>query len=231
MTRSALTTITLAAALAAAGAPRVARAQLDPSSRPIRFGIGGGVSMPVGDFKKGTDAGVLARDFKQGVAGQGYVEFRAPGTPLGFRAAVSYNRFNAGTVQFSRTGTGGGTTTTTAGEGYSQILGALGNVTLQLPTGPIRPYVLAGVGAFSLKNTANLAVTPAGGLTTAPEQSTTNFGINGGAGVLLRLGPVEAFAEARLSNVYTKAEKFANLKSVQYVPITFGLSFCVRSAR
>jgi Outer membrane protein beta-barrel domain len=221
-----LTPLALAAVLAAASAPRVAHAQGDPTSRPIRFGIGGGVSMPVGDFKNGGDAAAIKRDFKQGVAGQGYVEFRAPGTPLGFRAAVSYNRFDAGKVQFSRIGTGGGTsTTTTESEGYSQILGALGNVTLQLPTGPIRPYVLAGVGAFQLKNTANLAVTPAGSLTAAPEQSTTNFGVNGGAGLLLKLGPVEAFAEARLSNVYTKAEKFANLKSVQYVPITFGLSF------
>ena len=81
------------------------------------------------------------------------------------------------------------------------------------------------MGAFNLKNTANVAVTSSGGVVAAADQSTTNFGVNGGAGLLLKLGPIEAFAEARVANVYTKAEKFANLKSVQYVPITFGLSF------
>jgi opacity protein-like surface antigen len=198
-----------------------AGAQADPAARPIRIGIGGGVSMPIGDFKNGGDAGAIKRDFKQGVAGQGYVEFRAPGTPLGFRAAVSYNRFGAGPVQFS---SGSSTTAVTPNDGYSQILGGLANVSLQLPTGPIRPYVLAGVGAFNLKNTANFVVAP-GGIASAEEQSTTNFGVNGGAGLLLKLGGIEAFAEARIANVYTKQEKFANLKSVQYVPITFGLSF------
>ena len=223
---SARSTILAAAALASSLVVRSAGAQRsDPAQRPIRVGIGGGVSLPVGDFKNGGDAAAIKRDFKEGVAGQGYVEFRAPGTPLGFRAAVSYNRFGAGNVQFTRTGTGGTTTTTAATNGYSQILGGLANLTLQLPTGPIRPYVLAGVGAFNLKNTANVAVTTAGGVTTAPEQSTTDFGINGGAGLLLKLGGIEAFAEARMANVYTKADKFANLKTVQYVPITFGLSF------
>jgi len=219
------TTLTLAAALVAAGVPRSGAAQADPTARPIRFGVGGGVSLPVGDFKDGGDAAAIKRDFKEGVAGQGYVEFRAPGTPLGFRAAVSYNRFKAGDLTVTRTGAGGTPTTSTITDGYSQILGGLANVSLQLPTGPIRPYVLGGVGAFNLKNTATLVTTPGAGVTTGAEQSTTNFGINGGAGVLVRLGGVEAFAEARIANVYTKAEKFANLKSVQYVPITFGLSF------
>ena len=86
------TTLTLAATLVAVGVPRSGAAQADPTARPIRFGIGGGVSLPVGDFKNGGDAAAIKRDFKEGVAGQGYVEFRAPGTPLGFRAAVSYNR-------------------------------------------------------------------------------------------------------------------------------------------
>src|SRR5207248_11404236 len=115
--------------------------------------------------------------------------------------------------------------TGTTPSGYSQILGALGNVTLQLPTGPIRPYVMAGLGAFSVKNAANIGFTPGGTYSAGTDQTSTNFGIDGGAGLLLRLGPIEEFAEARLANVYTKQEKFANLKSVHYVPITFGLSF------
>ena len=55
--------------------------------------------------------------------------------------------------------------------------------------------------------------------------SETDFGINGGAGVTLRLAGLEAFAEARVANVYTKRERFGNLKTVQYVPVTFGVLF------
>ena len=211
----------VAAALVAHSA---AAQSADPSARPIRVGLGGGVSMPIGDFKNGGDVGAIKRDFKQGVAGQGYVEFRTPGLPLGFRAVVSYNRFDVTQVQYSVSRPGTSSTGTTP-TGYSQILGALGNVTLQLPTGPIRPYVMAGLGAFSVKNAADLAVVPSGGYAAGAAQTSTNFGINGGGGLLLRLGPIEAFAEARLANVYTKQDKFANLKSVQFVPITFGLSF------
>lgn len=197
----------------------------DPAARPIRFGIAGGVAIPAGDFKTGGDAAALKRDFKQGVAGQGYVEFRAPGTPLGFRAGVSFNRFKASDATFTSTGPTGTPRTTTLTGDYSQVLAGLANVTLQLPTGPIRPYAIAGIGAFELKNTAAVQITPGAGVIAAPDESTTSFGIDGGAGVLLRLGGIEAFAEARLANVYTKQDKFANLKTVQFVPITFGLSF------
>jgi hypothetical protein len=218
MTRIRLTALALGAALVTGHAALAQSAT--PSERPIRIGIGGGVSMPVGDFKNG-DASALRRDFKQGAAGQGYIEFRAPGTPFGFRASVTYNRFGVGNLQLG----GSGTQATTSSDGYSQILGGLANVSLQLPTGPIRPYVLAGLGAFNVKNTASLATTPGGAVVAAPDQSSTNFGVNGGAGLLIRLGGIEGFAEARVANVYTKQEKFANLKNLQYVPITFGLSF------
>lgn len=214
----------LLAASAALATPALAQTA-DPSQRPIRFGVGGGVALPVGDFKDGVDVAAVKRDFKQGFAGQAFAELRAPGTPFGFRAAVSLNRFQAGDVTVART-TPIGTAPSTAPDGYSQILAGLANVTLQLPTGPIRPYALAGVGAFNLKNTANVAIAPGGGaLIAGSDQTSTSFGINGGAGVLLRLGRIEGFVEARLTNVYTKAEKFANLKNVQFVPVTVGLSF------
>jgi opacity protein-like surface antigen len=223
-----VTRLLLGAALAtgaAISAPASALAQsADPTDRPIRFGIAGGVALPIGDFKDGVDVAAVKRDFKQGFAGQAFLDVRAPGTPLGFRAAVALNRFQAGDVQFTRT-TPGGTQTATAPDGYSQILAGIANVTLQLPTGPIRPYVLAGLGAFNVKNAANVAIAPGGSLIESDAQTSTNFGINGGAGVLLRLGRIEGFVEARLTNVYTKEEKFANLKSVQFIPVTVGLTF------
>jgi hypothetical protein len=187
-----------------------------PSDRPLRIGISGGVAVPVGDFKDGFQQGALRRDLQAGLAAQGFVEVRAPGTPFGFRAAVGYNRFGVGRVTTGTTGaelTGAG--------GSSQVLAGIGNVTLQFPAGPIRPYILAGLGAFRVQNT----LTDAGTGAAAGEVSETNFGINGGAGLQLRLGPIDGFLEARLANVYTKQERFGNLKNVQYVPVTFGVLF------
>lgn len=198
-----------------------ARAQFggSPAARPVRFGISGGVAVPVGDFKDGFQAGALRRDLQTGVAGQGFVEFRPAGFPVGLRASVTYNRFEVGKV---RLGTSGAEVS--GADGTSEILGGLGNVTLQFPAGPIRPYVLAGVGAFNVKNSLT-GLTGTGAAAQPEDVSETNFGINGGAGLLLRLGGVEAFLEARVANVYTKRERFGNLKSVQFVPVTFGLLF------
>jgi opacity protein-like surface antigen len=216
--RPALVALALAIAVLALLATR-ARAQPGGSAPPraVRVGIGGGVAVPVGNFKDGYQSGALRRDLQNGVAGQAFVEFRPGAFPVGFRASVTYNRFGIDKVRVGSTGA-----EVAGADGTSEILGGLGNVTLQFPGGPIRPYVLAGVGAFNVKNRFT-------GLTGAAAQSAdvseTDFGLNGGAGVTLRLAGLEAFVEARVANVYTKRERFGNLKTVQYVPVTFGLLF------
>ena len=53
----------------------------------------------------------------------------------------------------------------------------------------------------------------------------TNFGLDGGAGVSLRLGPIDAFVETRLQNVYTKQQGLVDTKSITVFPVLFGLSF------
>lgn len=216
--RWALVVLALAVAVLALVATR-ARAQPvgSASTRAVRVGIGGGVAVPVGNFKDGYQSGSLRRDLQNGVTGQGFVEVRPAGLPVGLRASVTYSRFGIDKVRVGSTGA-----EVTGADGTSEILGGLGNVTLQFPGGPIRPYVLAGVGAFNVKNRFT-------GLTGAAAQSAdvseTDFGINGGAGVALRLVGLEAFVEARVANVYTKRERFGNLKTVQYVPVTFGVLF------
>ena len=216
--RSTLIVLAFAVALLALLATR-ARAQPGGSApvRAVRVGIGGGVAVPVGNFKDGYQSGSLRRDLQNGVAGQAFVEFRPAGLPVGLRASVTYNRFGIDRVRVGSTGA-----EVSGADGTSEILGGLGNVTLQFPSGPIRPYVLAGVGAFNVKN----RFTGLTGATAESEDvSETDFGINGGAGVTLRLAGLEAFVEARVANVYTKRERFGNLKTVQYVPVTFGLLF------
>jgi hypothetical protein len=216
--RSTLMALAVAVAVLALLATR-ARAQPGGSApaRAVRVGIGGGVAVPVGNFKDGYQSGSLRRDLQNGIAGQGFVEFRPAGLPIGFRASVTYNRFGIDKVRVGSTGA-----EVTGADGTSEILGGLGNVTLQFPGGPIRPYVLAGAGAFNVKNRFTGLT---GSAAQSAEVSETDFGINGGAGVTLHLAGFEAFVEARVANVYTKRERFGNLKTVQYVPVTFGVLF------
>ena len=69
------------------------------------------------------------------------------------------------------------TTTSPVGNtGTGQVLAGLANLQMYLiPGGPIRPYIVAGVGAYNLKTEVDNV--PNG------EVSDTRFGVNGGAGV------------------------------------------------
>jgi len=103
-------------------------------------------------------------------------------------------------------------------------LAGIGGIRLDLLHGPVRPYVLAGVGAFSVKD----AVEPSG---TTRDFSNVNFGVDGGAGLSRRLGPIGGFVEARLQNVYTKRQGLIDATSIRSVPVTSGLAFRVTPPR
>lgn len=169
----------------------------------VRVGFGGGVTVPVAD----------ARDaFKDGVNGTGFVLVRLGPLPA-LRFAFTYDRFKLKPV---------GGVTPTAGEdeaGHSQILGGTAGIKLHLIPGPIRPYVMAGLGAFNVQQLVNAT---AGGSTTT---SDTNFGVDGGAGVEIKIGRISAFAEGRIQNVYTKNSGLINKTSIQSVPVSFGVIF------
>ena len=199
-------------AAAALCVARPATAQRDThADRPIRVGLGGGVTVPTDNYREAL---------RQGYNGQGFILFRPAGLPVGLRATFTYNRFSVKDFRVGQDGQlfpGGGQTGQTVTDGYTQILGALGNVTFELPTGRVRPYLLAGLGAFNIKNQAETA-------TESASASSTEFGIDGGAGVRLRLFGLDAYLEGRVANVYTD-KGFVDTKSVKYVPVTFGILF------
>ena len=85
-----------------------------------------------------------------------------------------------------------------------------------IQSGPIRPYVTAGIGAFRVSSDFE-----GGG--SAADASSTEFGIDGGAGVAIRIGRLEGFVEAR-QNVYTEAG-LTDASSIRSVPVTFGILF------
>ena len=193
-----------AATVLALAFPAAARAQSD---RPIQIGFGGGVAVP----REGTSA----RELEAGMQGQGFVLVRLPAGLPPLRFNVDYAR-----QKFSRPSAvrpGAALTDTAAAERTS--LAGIAGMRLDLLRGPIRPYVVAGVGAFSVKDALDLA----GG--TTRDFSDVNFGVDGGAGLSIRLGPISAFVEGRLQNVYTKQQGLIDTKSIQSIPVTFGLSF------
>jgi opacity protein-like surface antigen len=161
--------------------------------RPFQVGFGGGMSVPVSDAKDGL---------KNGFHGQAMVKWNVPAMPFGLRGTVGYERMDLKSLSPGTDGTG-------------SILSGLGNVTVGMPVGPIKPYLLAGLGAFNTK-------TDVAGATT----SQTRLGIDGGAGVEFNLGPISGFVEGKLENIFTdqgigSAQDF----STRIIPVTFGIFF------
>jgi len=169
------------------------------SNRLVSFGIGGGVAVPVSD----------ARDaFKTGFNGQGFVRLNLKQLPIAPRIDVTFSKFD---IDDAKIGTPGVT-------GDGQMLAGIANLQyVILPTGPARPYIVAGLGAYNFK-------TDVTGIANA-SRSDTRFGINGGAGVLFKLGGMlSGFVEGRIDNVFSEKGVIQS-DQVQIVPVTFGVVF------
>lgn len=170
------------------------RAQM--ASQPlVRIGFAGGVVVPTADARNAL---------KNGVQGQGFLLFNLGGFPL--RLNLGYQHFDlAQALQASQTGS-------------SNILGGVAGTQIDVLHGPVRPYLLAGVGGFNVMN----SVTTASGQSTSTSQF--NFGLDGGAGLAISIGRLSAFVEGRVQNVYTQ-HGMTDLKSIQSVPVSFGILF------
>ena len=178
-----------------ASMPIVASAQVGLAHRFVTVGVGGGVSVPV------NDAGDA---FKNGFNMQGFARLNLSKLPVIPRFDLDFSRFNLNAAQVGVPGT-------------SQILAGLANLQFDvMPIGPVRPYIIAGLGAYSL-NTKVEGITPT-------SVSQTHFGINGGAGVSLHLGWINGYVEGRVDNVFTE-KGIIDTQQVQLIPVTFGLTF------
>ncbi len=188
-----------AAALTLGSATAFAQFGMRPGGeRMIHFGLGGGLSVPVSD----------ARDaLKNGFGGQGWVSITPRWVPVTLRATFDFQKSDVDSLKFQGVSYGGGT---------NQILSGLANARFDLMRGPLRPYVVLGLGGYNIK-TSPTAVG-------VPSKSSTNFGINGGAGLSVQIGPIYLYAEGRVDNVYTSSG-LIDTKTIQMIPVTFGLSY------
>ncbi len=152
--------------------------------------------------------GELGDRYDTGYTLQGALLINFAGSPINLRTDVNYSNMKLKDL-FRPPGQA------PVVDDATKILGGLVNLTLPLGTGPIRPYVMAGLGMFN--------VDPAQ-FSASPTESSVEFAINGGAGFQLRLFGLEAFIEARLNNVYTD-KGIIDTKSIQMIPLTFGVIF------
>jgi hypothetical protein len=215
--RPALRRLPVAAALlATAVLPGALRAQLgsgepalSPSSRPIRIGFGGGVIVP--------REGASMRELKQGVQGQGFVVFQLPAGLPALRANVDFARMRLEPPRVPTPGTTPPTGGVPTEETVRTMLAGVASLKFDLLRGPVRPYVLAGVGAFRFQDEEQSGLSD-------DARSQLDFGLEGGAGLSIRLGPIDAFAETRLQNVYTKQKGLVDTKTIRAFPVTFGIT-------
>lgn len=119
----------LVAAPLALALSTVAQAQTTTSTRPVSFGIAGGLSVPTGDAGDVFDAGYLVG---------GLLEFSRPASPLAFRAEVDYQRFS---IKES---------VAVGNPSDARLISGVANVLYKFPGMMARPYVLGGVGLFNV---------------------------------------------------------------------------------
>ena len=111
-------------------------------------------------------------------------------SPLGFRVDGMYN---------SLSGKGDGSDV--------NIWTVNGNLVYAFPGGlTATPYVIAGAGWYNAK-------------ADGADESSGDFGINGGIGLRFALSGFSTFAEARFHNVFSDPE------STRMIPLTFGIMF------
>jgi opacity protein-like surface antigen len=180
-------------------------AQVDYNqTRRVQIGIGGGAIIPRTEAR--------FQNVLTGATGQAYLLLRlAPGLPA-LRVGADFARMNFGDPRTGFENQNLGLTRTQ--------LGGIASLRFDLLPGPVRPYLLAGVGAFNIRDAldddSNL---------TADSFTATRIGIDGGAGLSFRMGRISGFIETRIQNVYTKDQGLINTKSIQAFPVTFGLVF------
>lgn len=168
-------------------------------AKALQFGVGAGLSVPVGDVSSTLD---------QGVQVQGLIRYQPMGMPFGLKACVNYHRNK---IKLAEAGI----------DGYQSTVSGIGNLSIGMNIGPLRPHVSAGLGAYHITD----KTTEAGVDST---QSEIKFGINGAVGVDLRLKSITLYAVARMDNIYTDQGLSASLKdtsTIRFVPVTVGILF------
>ena len=163
------------------GAVLMATAGAAPAAAQASFSLGGGVTLPLGDF--GDAAGT-------GFHGLAAVTFVPSGSPVGIQVDGMYQRLGVDDDPvFGEI------------DADFQVIQGTANAVYTFTTAEestFHPYLIGGVGLYNMKLTGD----------DVPDgiDSETDFGINAGAGFDFRAGAVGLFVEGRFHNVFTEGE-------------------------
>ncbi|HEX5385931.1 MAG TPA: outer membrane beta-barrel protein [Gemmatimonadales bacterium] len=172
----------------------LAAAATASAQSPFTFGLGGGLTLPANGAA--ADLGLGSASFGSGWQGMGLLQVHPFGR-LGFQLDGTYRPFGSAGVPVG-------------GElfnGTANILYEFGRTR----TSKVIPYVIGGAGVYSFRSRG-------------PDDTSTLFGLNGGAGINLRLfGPGSLFLESRFHNVFGAG--LSGDGSAHLIPITAGFKF------
>jgi opacity protein-like surface antigen len=145
------------------------------SAQSVHFGLGGGLTLPTGDYKNADNAGWHAL---------GKVDIGIPMSPVAVRIDALFG-------QTKHKDVGG-----SAVDGKTQLIGGLANLVYKIPVpAPIvKPYILGGAGVYNVKLTITNSVPPV-------DTSQTKFAWDFGAGATFGVGPARFFVEARYVSI------------------------------
>jgi len=155
------------------------------------FSLGGGLTLPLGDFGDGS---------KTGWHGLAAVSFAPSSFPLGIQIDGMYQRIGLDDA-------------VSTFDASTQVLQGTANLIYKFKTSEtsqFRPYLIGGVGVYNSKLTGD-------DVPTGFDESSTDFGLNGGAGFDVKVGSIGAFIEGRFHNV------FSDGTDVNFIPITLGV--------
>ena len=143
-----------------------------------KFSVGGGLTLPLGDFGDGANTGW------HGLAA---VSFVPNNSPVGIQVDGMYQRF--GLDEFF------------GDDANFRLIQGTANAVYRFQTSEetkIHPYLIGGVGLYNGKVGGDDIV--------GDPESETDFGINAGAGFDFAAGAVALFVEGRFHNVFTEGE-------------------------
>ncbi len=162
---------------------------------PLTFGLGGSLTVPVGNTPGfGLDGGTGT--LGAGWQGIGLLQVRPFGGNFGIQLDGTYQQVRPGAVSYAGRQVFSGTANLVYEFGRSR-------------TSTVVPYVIGGAGVYGFQRGADV--------------NTTRFGLSGGAGVNLNLGLGSIFLESRLHNVFGAGlSADGTTSSTRLLPITAG---------
>jgi hypothetical protein len=161
------------------------------------FSLGGGLGIPLSNFDDVA---------KLGWHGLAAVSFVPTGSPVGIQIDGQYHQFKLDNDVVG------------PGSLKDRFIFGTANAVFKFKTSetsPVRPYLIGGAGVYNFKTTGSSDV----GNVLDTDNSTTKFGINGGAGFDFKAGSAGLFVEGRFHNIFTSG------KDIEFIPITVGIRF------